>query len=120
MRSRVLAFKKRSTKIQVALTKVYNVPLVRIYPNKFKVLCNVLSKAFNKNIELNLIRLHYPYLNSNIFANLLALLINKIKMRLITRDLFKNSIIKNIKNIFSFNNSNHIPAYLTGLNITIA
>ena len=54
--------------------------LVNLYPKKFKIICNVLSKAFNKNIELNLIRLHYPYKDSNILANLLALLVNKIKL----------------------------------------
>ncbi len=92
--------------------------LVNLYPKKFKIICNVLSKAFNKNIELNLIRLHYPYKDSNILANLLALLVNKIKLRRITRKLFKYAVIKNLKNIV-FDKANYIPAYLTGMTIKI-
>ena len=100
--------------------KISNRAGLYLYPNKFKTICNILSKAFNKNIELNLIRLHYPYKDSNILANLLALLVNNIKLRRITRKLFKFAVIKNIKNIVFDNKANYIPAYLTGLNINIA
>ena len=122
IRKRIWKFNKLKLKIRIALKKASNVSLIKLYPKKFNILCNVLSKAFNKNIELNLIRLHYPYKNSNIFANLLALLINKIKFRRITRKLFKFSVIKNLKNITASgdNKSNYLPAYLTGMNIKIA
>ena len=122
IRKRIFKFNKLKLKIRIALKKASNISLIKLYPNKFNILCNVLSKAFNKNIELNLVRLHYPYKNSNIFANLLALLINKIKFRRITRKLFKFAVIKNIKNITATgdNKSNYLPAYLTGMNIKIA
>ena len=117
-KKRVWKFNKLKLKLKILLKKASNVSLVNLYPKKFKIICNVLSKAFNKNIELNLIRLHYPYKDSNILANLLALLVNKIKLRRITRKLFKYAVIKNLKNIV-FDKANYIPAYLTGMTIKI-
>lgn len=118
-KKRISKFNKFKLKFKILLKKASNVSLVNLYPKKFKIICNVLSKAFNKNIELNLIRLHYPYKDSNILANLLALLVNKIKLRRITRKLFKYAVIKNLKNIVFDNKANYIPAYLTGMTIKI-
>jgi hypothetical protein len=118
-KKRIWKFNKFKLKLKILLKKTSNVSLVNLYPKKFRIICNVLSKAFNKNIELNLIRLHYPYKNSNILANLLALLVNKIKLRRITRKLFKYAVIKNLKNIVFDNKANYIPAYLTGMTIKI-
>jgi hypothetical protein len=47
-------------------------------------------------------------------------LVNKIKLRRITRKLFKYAVIKNIKNIVFDNKSNYLPAFLTGMTIKIA
>jgi hypothetical protein len=113
-------FKNLKNKTKLYLRKISKVSLINVYPNKFKKICNILSKIFNSNIELNLIRLHFPYKNSNILANILAILINKIKFRRITRKLFKHTIIKSLKKIVSENKENLIPAYLTGLTIKVA
>lgn len=94
--------------------------LVNVYPNKFRKLCNILSKIFKKNVQLDLIRLHYPYKNSNILANILALLVNQIKFRRITRNLFKNAVIKSLRKVVSESKENNIPAYLTGLTVKVA
>lgn len=96
---------------------------------------------FNKNVELDLIRLHYPYNNSNILVNLLAILLKKLKFRRITRRLFRKMVIKSIKKFFINNKTNKIiksnkqnvginsndnniinsaiPSFLTGLHIKI-
>jgi hypothetical protein len=117
---RIIRFRRFKDNIKIALKKASNVSLINLYPNKFKKICFILNKLFKKNIELNLIRLHYPYENSNIFASFLALLVNKIKFRRITRKIFKNAVIKKLKNIVSDDNNKYIPAYLTGMTIKIA
>ena len=98
-------------------------PLTQIYPEKFDALCFILSKFFNKPVELNLIRVHYPYSNSNILVNFFALFMNNVKINRFVRKLFKFTIFKNIfkikfnqinkfknkKNKFNkFNNNNKI------------
>jgi hypothetical protein len=48
-------------------------------------------------------------------------MINKIKVRRITRKLFKNAVIKSIKNNYKIKDkTNIIPAFLTGLTIKVA
>lgn len=49
----------------------------KVYSNKFKLICGILSKFFNKPVELELIRLHKPYLDSNILVNFLSLIVNR-------------------------------------------
>ena len=81
------------------LMKLANINLIKIFPLKFEKLCEVLNSIFNKPVELDLIRVHYPYNDSNILVRLLAFMINKMKFRrihshdgcasdLLTRDLF--------------------------------
>src|ERR1700724_3248108 len=94
---------KKTTKIN--LIKLSNYNLIKIFPNKFNILCNILSNLFKKPVELNLIRLHYPYLDSNILVNLLGIMINKIRLRILIRKIFKNTII---------------PSFLSGINIKVA
>ena len=123
-----------------------NVSIVHVFNKKFEILCNILSKMFNKNVELDLIRLHYPYNNSNILVNLLAMLLKKLKFRRITRRLFRKMVIKSIKKYFinnkttkiipsvkdnvQYNNEGNsmnkyniiksaLPAFLTGLHIKV-
>lgn len=121
-------FKKKFIKIYY--NNLVNKPLTLIYTAKFKALCFILSKFFNKPVELNLIRVHYPYSNSNILVNFFALFVNKVKVIRVVQKLFNNAIFKNIvKNKFgisSFNNKGKnnkdfiLPAFLTGMNIKIA
>ena len=68
--------------------------LTKVYPYKFKLICTVLSKFFNKNVELELIRLHQPYYNSNILVNFLALIINKKNIGACIQRLYNSNIIK--------------------------
>jgi hypothetical protein len=91
---------------------------LRVNKIKLNILCQILSRYFKKPVELDLVRLHYPYLDSNIFVNLLQILINKIKLRIIMQKFFKKAIIKNP--IKSNNNVlNKIPSFLSGIKIKI-
>ena len=97
-----------------------NVSIVHVFNKKFEILCNILSKMFNKNVELDLIRLHYPYNNSNILVNLLAMLLKKLKFRRITRRLFNKAVVKSIKKINNKDQVNIIPSFISGITIKVA
>lgn len=116
--SRIRRFKKITSKIN--FNKLSNYNLTNIFSNKFNILCNILSNLFKKPVELNLIRLHYPYLDSNILVNFLGIMINKIKLRILIRKLFENTVIKNLKTVNLNRNNNIIPAFLSGINIKVA
>ena len=97
-----LFFFKKKKKIRNYYEKLASMPLTQIYPEKFDALCFILSKFFNKPVELNLIRVHYPYSNSNILVNFFALFMNNVKINRFVRKLFKFTIFKNIfKNKFN-------------------
>lgn len=83
-------------------------------------MCEVLNKIFKKPVELDLIRLQYPYNDSNILVRLLAFMINKIKLRKITRKLFKNAVLKSIKKINNKDEVKILPAFLSGMTIKVA
>jgi hypothetical protein len=102
------------------LMKLANINLINLYPLKFEKLCEVLNSIFNKPIELDLIRLHYPYHDSNILVRLLAFMINKMKLRRITRRLFNKAVVKSIKKINNKDQVNIIPAFISGITIKVA
>ena len=102
------------------LMKLANINLIKLYPLKFEKLCEVLNSIFNKPVELDLIRLHYPYHDSNILVRLLAFMINKMKLRRITRRLFNKAVVKSIKKINNKDQVNIIPSFLSGITIKVA
>jgi hypothetical protein len=96
--------------------------LNKLFPKQFDLLCNILNKEFNKPVELNLTRLHYPSGDSNILVNLVGLIIHKVRTQRIFKKIFAGSIIKTLIKLKArkFNDISIIPAFLTGLNIRIA
>jgi hypothetical protein len=74
--------------------------LTKVYPNKFKFICAILSKFFNKKVELDLIRLHKPYYNSDIFVNFLSLIINRKDL---SKSIYKIFASKSMNNLFLAN-----------------
>jgi len=52
-----------------------------------------LSKLYGRPVELRPVRIHYPYLNSYILAQYIALNIKRGKFNMISRNLFKKSKI---------------------------
>jgi hypothetical protein len=111
---------RRFKKTNINLHNLSSNALTKVFSNKFKILCNILSNLFKKPVELNLTRLHYPYFDSNILVNLLGIMINKIKLRIIIRKLFANTVIKNLNSVNLNRSNNIIPAFLTGINIRVA
>jgi Mitochondrial ribosomal protein (VAR1) len=88
-----------------------------LYYNKLEKLVNLLSKLFNKPVELELIRIYSPQNESNILANLIGILSNFIKFRYIHMKLFKVSKTKfNSKRFYN----NKIPSFLSGIYLKLA
>nr|YP_009517150.1 ribosomal protein S3 [Asterophora parasitica]AYE93053.1 ribosomal protein S3 [Asterophora parasitica] len=112
-------FRKIKLNTRIKLRNLSNLTLTKVFPNKFKELCLILNKLFKKPVEFDLIRLHYPYNDSNILVNLLGIMINKIKLRIIVRRLFEKAVIKNL-NKLNGNKINIIPAFLSGITIRVA
>lgn len=86
---------------------------------KLDILCQILNHIFKKPVQLELVRLYYPYFDSNIFVNLLSKLINIIQVRVIMKRFFNKAIIKNPIKISNNNLVIKIPSLLSGLNIRI-
>nr|AYE93411.1 ribosomal protein S3 [Termitomyces sp.] len=112
-------FRKIKINVRVKLRKLSNVSLVKVFPNKFKFLSLILNNIFKKPVVFDLVRLHYPYNDSNILVNLLGIMINKIKLRIIIRRFFEKAIIKNI-NKLKETRGIIIPSFLSGLTIRVA
>jgi hypothetical protein len=70
--------------------------LTKVYQNKFKLICAILSNKFNKPVELQLIRLHHPYHDSNILVNLLSLNIKnkRKKARVAIQKIYNKNPVK--------------------------
>ena len=96
--------------------------LIEVYPKQLELLCRSLNKVFNKPVELNLIRLHYPSEDTNILVNLMGIIINKVRLFRILKKLFAGSIIKSLTKLKARKNNDIsiIPAFLTGLSIKVA
>lgn len=84
-----------------------------------EILCQILSDIFKKPVQLELVRLYYPYFDSNIFVNLLSKIINIIQLRVIMKRFFKKAIIKNPIKISNNNLIIKIPSLLSGIKIRI-
>jgi hypothetical protein len=106
----------------VAQKEIPTIVSLNLY--KFKFLIYFLEKLFNKPLELNLTRLKYPYHESNILAQVLALSSNKerAKFFLIMKNLLYTASIKHpgkstVTQLDTFKN---IPSYLSGLKVRLA
>jgi len=95
--SQALGFNSKDLNVKVNLKRLTQSNLTKVYPHKFKLICTILSKFFNKNVELELIRLHQPYYDSNILVNFLALIINKKNIGACIQRLYNSNIIKTNK-----------------------
>jgi hypothetical protein len=121
--SQALGFNSKDLNVKVNLKRLTQSNLTKVYPHKFKLICIILSKFFNKNVELELIRLHQPYYDSNILVNFLALIINKKNIGACIQRLYNSNIIK--ANKASALDANtlagaKVAANLSGLNIKIS
>lgn len=87
---------------------------------KLQLLSLQLSKYYKKPVELELDRLYYPYFDSNILANMIGLISNMIKFRIIIRKLFSVAKLKNPIKFVKKSRSSLIPSFLSGIKIRLA
>jgi hypothetical protein len=121
------------------LFKLRKFNITKVYQNKFKLICAILSNKFNKPVELQLIRLHQPYHDSNILVNLLSLNIKnkRKKARVAIQKIYNKKPVKNLNDpnlnkpalptaeshdsrVKAIGTGYLTPAFLSGLNIKIA
>jgi len=87
---------------------------------KLQLLTLQLSKYYKKPVELELDRLYYPYFDSNILANMIGLISNMIKFRIIIRKIFSVAKLKNPIKFVKKTRSSLIPSFLSGIKIRLA
>jgi len=94
--------------------------LAEVFINKFQIIIEILTRKFKKPVVFHITRLHYPYFDSNILANLLSLNIRnkKKKSRIAINKIYSNKAIKNL-NDHNLKSVNFIPAFISGLILKI-
>lgn len=95
-------------------------PFLTLNQTKLENLCALLSKIFNKSVELELTQLHRPYHEPNILVNALGSIVNKIKLRKILNKLFKAVVIKNPTRLINRKRFSLVPCILSGLSVKVA
>jgi ribosomal protein S3 len=115
--------------LQESLT-INNNTLLPIEAKGYSKLILKLSRFYGKPVELRPVRIHYPYLNSYILAQYIALNIKNGKFNMITRNLFKKAKlvkpsniknnIDNIKDLIKYSSTKLNPQYLSGIKIVIS
>ena len=90
---------------------------------QLQFLCSNLSKYLKKPVELELIRLYYPYNDSQILANSIGLLSKNIRnrFRTLVDNTFNFSKIKNPTKLIMLKKSriSILPSFLTGIKIRL-
>jgi len=94
--------------------------LAKVFTNKFKLIIEIITRKFKKPVVFQLIRLHHPYHDTNILANLLSLNIRnkRKKSRIAINKIYSNKSVKTL-NDPNLKSVNLIPAFLSGLNLKI-
>jgi hypothetical protein len=121
IRKSISRLRRKSKYLRMKLFNLRKFSIIKIYRQKFKLLCLLLSKQFNKSVELQLIRIHNPIYDSNILVNLLSINIrnkNK-KSRRAIQNIYNKKSVK-IINDYNLKSVNNIPNFISGLNIKIA
>lgn len=87
--------------------------------NTVNNLGDLLSKLFDRQVELQFVKLNYPYLNSTILAKYIRHNTNKYKFRRIKGSLFrKRPIVKNVESNEAY--SMNLPSHIVGMKIKIS
>lgn len=106
-----------------SLTKLKDLKLptiVSLNKVKFKYLIYILEKLFKKTILLELVKLKYPYHESNILAQVLGLSSKNKNFRTLMIKLLYTANISNPTNKILKQNLSIIPSYLSGLKVKLA
>lgn len=122
--SRLVKFHFKIIKIKDKNVIIWRKNFIARNANKLKKICDILSRFLKKPVELNLIRLRYPYNDTNILVNLLSIMIKRTKIRIFLNKLFRRAVIKNpFKINFNMKGPKKVmvlPAFLSGMKIRIA
>lgn len=94
--------------------------LAKVFTSKFKLIIEIITRKLKKPVVFQLIRLHHPYHDANILANLLSLNIRnkRKKSRIAINKIYSNKAVKTL-NDPNLKSVNLIPAFLSGLNLKI-
>jgi hypothetical protein len=111
---------KKRNKVKHILFNLNKYNLFKVFSFKFKLICEILSNKFKKPVELQLIKIHQPFHDSNILVNLLSLNIRnkKFKTNVAIEKLYAKKAVKNLYD-YSNNSVNFIPTFLSGIKIRI-
>jgi hypothetical protein len=111
---------KKRNKVKHILFNLNKYNLFKVFSLKFKLICEILSNKFKKPVELQLIKIHQPFHDSNILVNLLSLNIRnkKFKTNVAIEKLYAKKAVKNLYD-YSNNSVNFIPTFLSGIKIRI-
>jgi Mitochondrial ribosomal protein (VAR1) len=111
---------KKRNKVKNILFNLNKLNLFKVFSIKFKLICEILSNKFKKPIELQLIRIHHPFHDSNILVNLLSLNIKnkKFKTNVAIEKLYAKKTIKSLYD-YNIDTVNFIPTFLSGIKIRI-
>jgi len=111
---------KKRSKVKNNLFNLNKLNLFKVFSLKFKLICEILSNKFKKPVELQLIRIHQPFHDSNILVNLLSLNIKnkKFKPNVAIEKLYAKKAVKNLYD-YSIKSNNFIPSFLSGIKIRI-
>nr|YP_010852507.1 ribosomal protein S3 [Aureoboletus raphanaceus]WGL38736.1 ribosomal protein S3 [Aureoboletus raphanaceus] len=97
-----------------------NSMFLNIYNHKLNILSQLLSKIFNKPVQLELIRLHYPFYDPNIIANLLSYFSDNFKIRSLLSKIYKSALIAKPTANIQKKRFSVLPGNFTGLTIKFA
>ena len=89
----------------------------RLNINSINILGNVLETVFNKKVELRLVKHKYPYLNSYILAQYIAIRVRHNKFTKVSNRVL--SSVAPVKNIIIKDNL-YIPVSIIGLSIKVS
>jgi Mitochondrial ribosomal protein (VAR1) len=111
----------KRNKVKHILFNLNKINLFKVFPLKFKLICEILSNKFKKPVELHLVRIHQPFHDSNILVNLLSLNIRRNKKFKTNVKIEKLYAKKAVKNLYDYSNNsvNFIPTFLSGIKIRI-
>nr|YP_009711103.1 ribosomal protein S3 [Turbinellus floccosus]QGI24498.1 ribosomal protein S3 [Turbinellus floccosus] len=93
--------------------------IVSLNKEKFKYFIFTLEKLFKKTVILDLVRLKYPYHESNILAQVLSLSCKTKDFRQIMRKLLYTATIGNPTKMVRHKNMSIVPSYLSGIKVRL-
>jgi len=110
----------KETKVKNIVVNLNKYNIFKVFSIKFKLICEILNNKFNKPVEFQLIRIHKPYLDSNILVNLLSLNIRNKKFKPNVRifKLFQKRAVKIVDDCRN-KSVNFIPSFVSGIKIRI-